>query len=540
MRLFSCARGVTFLLRMQSISQKYYVLPPPPTMTIVILKRAAVGILLSAGLTACISEMPRFPMEPGPTVIQPAFTSLKMAAAGRGESNRIKYSDTGLKPASGRDDGAAVEMRATMDRNGMTLVEVVSGTFDEGPTLARLDKIQMKVLNTDLPAYHERPQSRYWSKAVAGLMVGDQVQVMVSMRYASAPGAVIATLTTPVTLAPDPAVVEISGPPRVYVNTPAVFIATVQERNGNGYGARANCVLSINDTPVDQATFIWVDAGGIVNCQFLYSFTTAGEHDVSVTLASISPADYDVTNNTASTTVRVVPPGTPIARGSIQASDEFSTVTTNMTRGGANPLSTSLVQTHANSIVSFFGTDSMNVTGKIQRVDSRLTADGREIFASALTEFTSFEYNNGVAFVSCVTLGHNGEQAMSCVTTYRSGATSTWFHYSHSSGSVTYYGQYIYCGTLQCEVRTRNESEVTGPGSRYGVVASSALHLELAFTDVAGRQFVVDRTTTFEDRSADVNYSYGGCFRHVQGDVCYNVRSEGTYWWGHVSWPQLP
>ena len=503
------------------------------------LKRAAVGIILSAGLSACISEMPRFPIEPGPSVIQPNFTTLNVAAPGRGQSSRVRYSDLGLKPASGRLAGAPVELRATLDRSGMTLVEVVTGTFDEGPVLARIDKIQMKVVNTDLPVYNEKPQSRYWSRTVAGLLPGDQVQVTVSLRYGSVPGTVVVTLTQPVVRSPDLAVIAIAAPPQVYVNTPAVLIATVQERNGSGYGARANCVLSVDDAPVDQATYIWVDAGGVVNCQFMYVFPTTGDHDVSVSLRSISPADYDLTNNTASTAVRVVTPGTSIERGSIQVSDELSTLTNDMSRAGANPATTSLVQTNARSMVTFFGTDSMNATGRIQRVTSRLSADGREIFASTLTQFTSFEFDNGIALVSCVDYGHNGEMAMSCLTTYRSGATSTWFHYSHSSGSVTYYGQYIYCETLQCEVRTRNESEVTGPGSRYGVEASSVLRLELAFTDATASEFVVDRSVTFQDRSGDINYSYGGCMPHVQGEVCYQIRSEGNFWWGDVSWPQL-
>jgi len=271
----------------------------------------------------------------------------------------------------------------------------------------------------------------------------------------------------------------------------------------------------------------------------MHVFQTTGDHDVSVTLRSISPADYDLSNNSASTTVRVVPPGTAIERGSIQVSDELSTITTDMSRAGASPLAATLVQTNAFSMVTFFGTDSMNATGRIQRVNSRLSADGREIIASTLTEFTSFEFDNGVALVSCVDYGYNGELAMSCLTTYRSGATSTWFHYSHSSGSVTYYGQYIYCETMQCDVRTRNDSEVTGPGSRYGVEASSVMRLELAFTDASATEFVVDRSLTFQDRSGDINYSYGGCMPHIQGEVCYQVRSEGNFWWSDVSWPQL-
>jgi hypothetical protein len=510
-------------------------------MTIVLLKRAAVGIILSAGLSACISEMPRFPMEPGPTVLQPAFTSLSVAAPGRGQSNRIKYSDTGMKPASGRQSGAPVEMRATLDRNGMTLVEVTSGTFDEGPALVRIDKIQMKVLSTDIAPVNDRPQSRYWSRSIGGLLPGDQIQVTVSLRYASAPGTVVLTLTKPVVRSPDLVVTTIAGPRRIYVQTPAVIIATVQEQNGGGYGTRANCVLSVDDVVVDQATYIWVDAGGAVTCQFMHAFQSVGEHDVSVSVRNVSPSDYDATNNTASTTVRVVPPGTPIEAGFVQASDELSTITTDMNRGGAVPLSTTLVQTNARSMVYFFGTDSTHATGRVQRVDSRISADGREILASALTEFSRVEFDNGVAFVSCVQYGHNGEEAQSCLTTYRNGVTSTWFHYSHATGSVTYYGQYIYCETFQlCDVRTRNESEVTGPGSRYGLNAGSALRLELAFTDVAEREFLVDRTITLEDRSADVNYSYGGCFPNASGEVCYAVRSEGTFWFHEVNWPELP
>jgi hypothetical protein len=509
-------------------------------MTNVILKRAAVGILLTAGLSACISEMPRFPMEPGPTVVQPQFTSLRAAVPGRAHSNRVKYSDLGMKPASGRQDGAPVEMRATQDKNGLTLVEVVTGTFDEGPALARIEKVQLKVLDTELPAINDRPQSRSWSRSIAGLMPGDQIQVTVLLRYFGSSGTLVTTLVRPVVRSADLAVIAIAAPRRIYVQTPAVIMATIQERNGGGYGSRASCVLSIDDVAVDQATYIWVDAGGTVTCQFLHAFTSVGEHDVSVSLRSVSPADYDLTNNSAEMTVRVVPPGTPIERGNVQVTDELSTITTDMTRAGANPLSTSLVQTNMRSSVTFSGFDSLDVTGKIVRVDARVSADGREIATSALTEFTSVEFDNGLAFVSCIDYGQGAEQAMSCVTTYRSGVTSTWFWYSHASSSVTYYGKYIYCETFQqCDVRSAPASEVSGPGTRYGLTASSAVRLELAFTDATDREFLVDRTVTLQDRSADVNYSYGGCFPNASGQVCYAVRSEGTLWFTDVSWPEL-
>ncbi|HET7664997.1 MAG TPA: hypothetical protein VFK56_02725, partial [Mycobacterium sp.] len=142
-----------------------------------LLKRSAIALLATTALAACVSEMPRFPIEPGPTAFQPAFTqvAVKPEARGQAKSNRVKYRDTGLKP--GRAAGGLIEARALRGSDGMTTIEATTGTFDEGPAMARIERIQVRVLNSGLPTYNERPQSRFWSRTMPHLAVGDQVEL---------------------------------------------------------------------------------------------------------------------------------------------------------------------------------------------------------------------------------------------------------------------------------------------------------------------------------------------------------------------------
>jgi hypothetical protein len=506
-------------------------------MTITVLKRSLVTAIVLTALAACVSEMPRFPLEPGPTVFQPSFTQVKASDAGRTKSNRIKYRDSGLKP--GRVTGGLIEVQALRGRDGMTTLEATTGSFDEGPALARIEKMQVRILNTDFPALNDRPQSRTWSRTMANLAIGDLVEFTAHVRYTSGTAPRIITIVHPVARRPDLAVTQLAAPERAQVNAPVTLIATIVEKNGQ-VGARANCLLSVNDIAVDQASRIWVDANGVVSCEFTHIFRAVGPHDVAVSLTNITPRDDDPDNDVARASIEIMPRGQLIASGSIQANDQAYTTTYESVRTGAYPINGSIAGSNMVSSVLFSG--GAETAAQIQQITARLSADGREISSSTLTELSSFEFDDGLSLTKCVQFRQNGESARSCVSTsHFDGSSTQSFSYSHSSGQVTYFGQTVYCYTEGCFTWEDNLNSVTGTGQRYGIELGSQLRVELAFTDITGLDHVVDRIVTFQDESAPVNYDRYACgpYGDGLGDICIRETSQGTSWRGVIVWPEM-
>jgi hypothetical protein len=73
-------------------------------------------------------------------------------------------------------------------------------------------------------------------------------------------------------------------------------------------GARSDCVLTINGSPVDTAFDTWVDAGDRVTCAFTHTFTTSGSFALAVDARNVKPGDWDDTNNSASASIEIVEP----------------------------------------------------------------------------------------------------------------------------------------------------------------------------------------------------------------------------------------
>ena len=112
---------------------------------------------------------------------------------------------------------------------------------------------------------------------------------------------------------------EIQGPVGAPLGGAINFFATVSERLGE-LGARASCVAYVDGTEVDRANNIWIDAGSSVGCMFTITFATTGTHKVEVRVENVQPGDFDNSNNSASTTIRVEEPN-GYAAYSLQAHD---------------------------------------------------------------------------------------------------------------------------------------------------------------------------------------------------------------------------
>ena len=238
--------------------------------------------------------------------------------------NRVKYSDTGLKPASGRAADIAVEARALLGRDGLTDLELTTGSFEGGvaPT-GTLTRVQVKAgleLEEPLTRSYDASGSSA-SVRLDGLALGprEQIQVQTSAQSTDLQRTGVVTVTETVKRRPDLRIGQVSVPPNVIAGHPANIYLGIIESNGD-VGARANCVLRVDGVEVDGATNIWVDARGSVSCAMTHIFTTPGTHQVQLAIEGVSPGDWDPTNNVSwPVSVRVRDASEVVAGGTYRA-----------------------------------------------------------------------------------------------------------------------------------------------------------------------------------------------------------------------------
>ena len=506
---------------------------------------AVAAVLAILAISGCMSEMPRqLPSEPDPyrnspfpPSYVPVLATPRLSAQSVAMANRVRYSDQGVRVAAGRTGAASMELRALVGMDGETTIEATTGSFDGSPGLNRFEKIAMKVSTAAIGPVNEWPNAPEWSYVVEGLSAGDAVNVQANIRGEGFARVQVVSVSTVVARRPDLSVLSVSGAAQGYPGTAITFFAPVTELNGE-VGARANCTLFVNDNAVDQATGIWVDAGGAVTCQFSYSFENTGTYTVAVKANSVNPGDWNLANNAASTTVTILTPGTPIAYGQVSVADESYVYENRSTRTGAYPIDAVSGGSQQRSEVSFYGTATAPVPAPITRVEAQVSTGGTTIYQSTLTQLYSYSYVSAGATVTCIDYSVAGQTAQSCTSAYPNGTGSTWYSYAHSSGTVTYYGSTLYCNTYGCNTYTSNGSTITGWGSRYGLTAGSSVRVRLSFVDAQGEARVVDRSVLLQDLSGPVNYDNSGCYDYYDGlgQVCYRNVSSGTAWRGTTTW----
>lgn len=225
--------------------------------------------------------------------------------------NSRKYRDTGAKPAVGRSGSATVQMRALLDVSGTTDVEVTTGSFDGdggAPASGNFAMVQVKSLanGASFASNQAHLTSGSASFPFEGIAHGTPVNVQAIVRNIDGPRRDVVDVADIVHFRPD-LFATIQGPAGAPLGGAINFFATVVERLGE-LGARANCVAYVDGTEVDRADNVWIDAGGSVGCLFTMIFATKGTHTVEVRVENVQPGDFDNSNNSASTTIRVEDP----------------------------------------------------------------------------------------------------------------------------------------------------------------------------------------------------------------------------------------
>ena len=506
------------------------------------IKRFGLGAVAALVLTSCLSEMPRpFPTQPDVPVFIPTFvpvvTTPLTLARSMAKSNRAKYSDVGAKPAFASIGGTSMEMRALVGKDGATTVEATTGSFDGAPGTRIIDKASLRVLTSNLDPIQAWPNASFWSYTMLDVLPGDQLHLQAQVRGGGVSKTEVLRLTTTAVRRPDLSVLSVDGPTQTYPNASVTFFAPVSELNGS-MGARSNCVLSIDGAAVDEAAGIWVDANGLVTCQFSYVFQLTGTYTVTVSATNVNPGDWDNANNVATHQITVVTPGTPISFGQLSVEEQAYEYLNTATRTGAYPIESSTGGSQLVTRVNFFGTTATAVPGPIKGVQATISSGGVTMHEATLTQLTSYRYVSGGATVDCADYSLNGETANSCTSRYPDGSGSSWFAYAHSTGTVTYYGKTLYCNTFGCNTYTNNGSMVTGWGERYGLTAGSVVRVQVSFTDATDQAQVSDRNVTLQDFSGPVNYDRSSCAPYWDGlgEVCSRQFSSGMVLRGLTTW----
>ncbi|MDE3153180.1 MAG: hypothetical protein KGL93_13110 [Gemmatimonadota bacterium] len=270
--------------------------------------RATLLALAAAAVAACSQDRIAAPVVQGPSAARDVAGSTIPFL----HPNSEHYSDNGAKPATGRSGSAAIEARGLAAKDGSTLVEVTTGQLDAGTSGAgAFSKMQVKSLDDSGRVMHTENYSRlsssYWSLNTMGLPDHSRLQLQANVGGIDPHRTDVVTVQTTVHKRPDLIVTGISHPAQAFTNRQIAIEGMVAEGNGE-VGATTDCLLYVDGQLADQVLGMWVDAGTSVSCAFLTTIPTAGTHTLTVNAAHVVPGDWDTSNNSATSTIRIVPP----------------------------------------------------------------------------------------------------------------------------------------------------------------------------------------------------------------------------------------
>jgi hypothetical protein len=280
--------------------------------------RIAAAAAVVAALAACSAELPTAT----PLTAGNRSRARVTTRAGRPTlvSNRVKYRDSGLKPAFARAGTAALTVQALMGLDGLTTVDMTTATPDAAST-GLLTNVQLKQF--DAQGHVQTVTNRQGIGAASARIVvpgsthGSRLQVQAIIRAVDGSHIDVIAVNESVKFRPDVGVVAMVMEPQSVRGGLAIIDAYYQELRGD-LGANVRCVLYVDGVAVDGAQAVWIDAGGFIGCQFLYRFPSNGVHQVTAAADGVDPGDYDPSNNTRSATITIVDPAP------VPASNQFS------------------------------------------------------------------------------------------------------------------------------------------------------------------------------------------------------------------------
>lgn len=456
---------------------------------------------------------------------QAAQRKAQDAAVGSGSSisslfvaNTTKYRDDGLHPATGRSGSAVIQSRALLAKDATTLVEVTTGVIDAQVGIGSLSHVQVIPITIDgsaQDALNYKPAGGTWSHTFSGMARNDSVQVQSNVIGVDASRTDVITTLDTVKRRPDLAAQSLVGPARAYVHAPVTFTANVAELNGD-VGARADCLLSVDGQQVDQAMGIWVDAGSSVSCAFHATFATTGTHNVGVSIANVVPADWDLSNNTAKTTIQIVDPVVPLGYVASASSSSFSSQYYEQYSGYWSGYSYYDSASGTTSSAFIQGrTTQHTFQFPIQQVSANITVDGAAIVQQTARSFSqpydnhyyncSYYYDVGVSGTVCNLDGGGYSEAS----------------FNRYGDMVTYYSYYsnYSCGWFGCTYGYTSGGGTRTDGNGPFDIGNTD-QFTLSLTDAGGTIYNAATPPLQTQPFSNGPYTYNTCNGYYGGGYC--------------------
>ncbi len=466
----------------------------------------------------------------------PALAAAQAQNAPKFHPNSEKYSDVGAKPATGRSGSASLESRALLDKEGTTLVEATTGSLETGTAPGQIRKMQVKVFgSTGKLQFTENAGGTgggAWSAQYPGLGRNQVVQLQANVGGIDGNRNDVVTVSTQVKRRPDIAVDAVTAPAKALAGALVNVVATVSEKNGD-VGARATCMLSVDGASVlDQADGIWVDAGHTVSCAFQTRFSVIGRHDLTVYATSVMPADWDLSNNAATTTIEILSPETPMnySAGFSSSDYDYKSHYRYSNADGTyldEKSETGTRRSRALSVSSWTTTESFVFPMKV-----RTAAASGGATAFDITNDFAYQINASWTGADCSNLFQDGLFIGVC--NYTGGTTPrSQVDVSSYDGRVTYFGSGYFQSYGMTGYAYNYSSDVSRGFGGYPVGSSVSAVVEL--TDARGKMFVARPTIALV--STPIATQYSSCFRNPRNGItyCSDGSSTGTSLAGSAS-----
>lgn len=445
------------------------------------------------------------------------------AAQSQFHPNSQKYSDAGAKPASGRSGSASLEARALLDQDGAATVEASTGSLEAGTAPGQIRKVQIKVFSSVGKLQYtdnaDGSGAGVWSQQLPGLGRNQVVQLQANVGGIDGSRNDVVTVSTQVKRRPDVAVDAVTAPAKALAGAIVNVTATVSEKNGD-VGARATCVLSVDGSAItDQATGIWVDAGQTVSCAFQTRFTALGVHQLKVYVTGVSPADWDLSNNAATTSIEILSPETPLNyTASFTGSNvTYHTHTKTSSSDGQYIDEKTEDGTRLNRSLSLTATTTADRFVFPVRLHRAASSSG-----SIFDQIGNMAYQASSSYpgADCSTLFQDGVYVSVC--NYTSGTPRSQIDLTSNGGRVTYFGTVFY----KDYGMTGYAYNYSGDGSTGvgGYPVGSSLNAVLELTDASGKLYSARPAMTIT--STPTSSKYGSCFRNPRTGV--TMCSDGT------------
>lgn len=225
--------------------------------------------------------------------------------------NTQRYAERNPSAATGRSGNATLAVRTLLGKDGNTVVDVTAGRIGSDTPTGNITKLQFKAFN----AREEDAWVHNFSgltgathqKTFGGFLRGQPLQTHANIKGIDGKRTDVVVTSSNIKVRPDLKVADIGAPASEKTGVAVVISAVVSELNGD-LGAKADCVLAVNDVEADRAAGIWVDANGTVSCAFTKTFDEVGTYKLSVSATNVDPGDWDTENNTATGSIEIVSP----------------------------------------------------------------------------------------------------------------------------------------------------------------------------------------------------------------------------------------